>query len=82
MKLKDSTIKAIGISDINDLYTRTFYKEGNGKRATINNKSKNYVTRTAYVNLISDFNKAIMEEFIYVNFEFIMPIKMGIKHIT
>ena len=73
MKLKDSTIKAIGITNFYEFYFSTFYKEVNGNWATINNKSKYYVTRKAYVNLISDYNKAIMEEIIYDNFEFNMP---------
>ena len=35
-----------------------------------------------YVNLISDFHKAIMEEIIYDYFEFDIPAKMGFIHIT
>ena len=70
MKLKDGTIKAIGISDFYELYSRTFYKEG-----TINNKSKYYVTRTAYVSYLTIINY-------HDNFEFNMPVKMGIIHIT
>lgn len=79
---KENKIKTLGVNDFYEFYSRTYYKEKVGNRMSINKRSRFYVTRTNYCNIISEFNKSMMQEVIYDNFEFILPARMGTIHIV
>lgn len=75
--MKENNIKSVGINYFYEYYSRSYYKEKVGNRMTIHKNSKFYLTRSNYCAILSDFNKAIIGEIIYDNFEFILPARLG-----
>jgi hypothetical protein len=76
-KQKQKHIMTCGMSDFYKHYCFNSFKEKKGRSVVIHTDSKYNVDPKLYGNILKDFNKAIMSEILYDNFEYTLPSMLG-----